>query len=254
MFIFAGVGTITYKCQLITLKGGVHLCASLFDYEYFHRTSTRLELLETAEHVKGIVDFVLDQKGYRNIKWLDVGCAFGDLTNEAFAAGIDAYGVDLSSYAILEGERKYPKLKERLLVCDCKDLSFKFKPKTFDVISVFETLEHLQNPRTCLAVLKRLLKPKGILLISTPKPGPSATVDPTHINVQPFKFWKQALLNLNFKLTYPCIFLDIAKEGNPIIQTLTKNRLLKKCYMTAKAHIIKIAKERTLEIMAILKE
>ncbi|MFX0095991.1 MAG: class I SAM-dependent methyltransferase [Candidatus Hodarchaeota archaeon] len=230
------------------------MCESSYGYEYFHRISTRLELLETAEHVKGIVAFVLDQKVNRNIKWLDVGCAYGDLTNEAFTAGIDAYGVDLSSYAILEGERKYPKLKDRLLVCACEDLFLKFKPKTFDVISVFETLEHLQNPRTCLAIVKRLLKPKGILLISTPKPGPNATKDPTHINVHNFKFWKQALLNLNFKLSYPCIFLDIAKEGNPIIRVLAKNRLLKRCYMTAKACIIKIAKERTLEIMAILKE
>lgn len=39
---------------------------------------------------------------------------------------------------------------------------------TFDVIISLEVIEHLENPRKMIRELKRLLKPRGLLIISTP--------------------------------------------------------------------------------------
>jgi SAM-dependent methyltransferase len=43
-----------------------------------------------------------------------------------------------------------------------------FRPRTFDVVTSFETLEHVQDGRGCLLEFRRVLKDDGVLLCSTP--------------------------------------------------------------------------------------
>jgi SAM-dependent methyltransferase len=47
-------------------------------------------------------------------------------------------------------------------------LAMPFKDAKFDCVFCFETLEHVSNPPKALAEIRRILKPGGILIASTP--------------------------------------------------------------------------------------
>jgi len=53
-----------------------------------------------------------------------------------------------------------------LVRCDAHFLPF--KEDTFDVITSFETIEHLNTPEKFLSELKRICKSSGVIIISTP--------------------------------------------------------------------------------------
>lgn len=94
---------------------------------------------------------------------LEVGCAAGFLLDEARSLGWEVYGVEPSKWLIDFAEKKF-KLK---LVCgSIKNTAF--SPNYFDVIVLADVLEHLVNPKEELERLRGLLKPGGILYLSTP--------------------------------------------------------------------------------------
>lgn len=49
---------------------------------------------------------------------LVLGCAFGYLVDELVSRGVEAFGIDLSEWAIRKGKAKLPKIAERLFVGD----------------------------------------------------------------------------------------------------------------------------------------
>jgi len=67
---------------------------------------------------------------------------------------------------------KLPKKYKRIILFDIDNLEERlpFSDNTFDTIILGEILEHLYNPFRVLKECKRILKPRGVLLISTPTP------------------------------------------------------------------------------------
>lgn len=49
-----------------------------------------------------------------------------------------------------------------------EDFSQEFEAETYDAVCIVEVIEHLENPRHTFRELKRLLKPGGIVVVSTP--------------------------------------------------------------------------------------
>lgn len=94
---------------------------------------------------------------------LEVGCAAGFLLDEAKKIGWEVYGVEPSKWLVDFAEKKF-KLK---LVCGSIKNAV-FSPNYFDVIVLADVLEHLVNPKEELERLRGMLKPGGILYISTP--------------------------------------------------------------------------------------
>ena len=103
----------------------------------------------------------------RRPKVLDLGCGSGIFAEMAAKLGADTIGVDISEIAV---EKLNIKHKNN------KNLSFKvsvaeklpFKDATFDLIMCFEVLEHLRDPQKALNEIKRVIKPRGLVLISVP--------------------------------------------------------------------------------------
>ncbi len=94
---------------------------------------------------------------------LDVGCAFGYVVELAGAMGYEAYGFDPSTFAVqkarsLNGE-------DRIQEGTIAEVTY---PKgSFDVITMFDVFEHLQNPLEDMGKLRTLLRPDGVILIAT---------------------------------------------------------------------------------------
>lgn len=95
-------------------------------------------------------------------KLLDVGCAMGFFVELALSAGYDAYGFDPSEYATSKAKKL---LGKRIKIGTIQ--SIKYKPKSFDVITLFDVFEHLGDPRQDLLRLKGFLKDDGIIVIAT---------------------------------------------------------------------------------------
>ena len=117
-------------------------------------------------------------------KVLDIGCAKGFLVKAFQDIGVDAIGVDVSSYAIKHG------ISSNLILADATSLCF--KSNTFDLVVSLHTIEHLHNPEKLIAEAKRVLKPGGYLFIVTPTPEGEKrrkVPDPTHVSVYSEKEW-----------------------------------------------------------------
>ena len=56
--------------------------------------------------------------------WLDLGCAFGFLVDEAREAGFRAVGVDVSRYALREARRCHPSKKLNVVAAVGEELPF----------------------------------------------------------------------------------------------------------------------------------
>lgn len=91
---------------------------------------------------------------------LDVGCAKGFLVKDLLAQGIDAYGIDVSDYAMMTCE---PEVVGRLHVGSAEHLPF--PDQSFDVVLAINTLHNLKKPEllTALREMERLAR-KGKFL------------------------------------------------------------------------------------------
>ncbi|WP_322793426.1 class I SAM-dependent methyltransferase [Bellilinea sp.] len=105
---------------------------------------------------------------YRNSgKLLDIGCATGDFLDEVSHYGKntqwDLYGVEISKYAAeLASRKKYLNIFNTTLE-DCG-----FPDHFFDVITLWDVLEHLYDPAGSLSEINRILKPGGLLILRVP--------------------------------------------------------------------------------------
>jgi 2-polyprenyl-3-methyl-5-hydroxy-6-metoxy-1,4-benzoquinol methylase len=99
-------------------------------------------------------------------KLLDIGCALGFFVEMANKAGFDSYGIDPSEYAIDEAKLTLGNKVQKgtLNTVD-------FKEETFDVITMLDVFEHLNDPEKELHSIYRLLKKDGLLLIATGDTG-----------------------------------------------------------------------------------
>ncbi len=95
-------------------------------------------------------------------KILDVGCGNGAFLYKMQAAGMNAYGVELSAEGAKEAQRLGLKVK-------CGTLEEQDYPSAyFDVITLNHVLEHVADPIKTLKELGRILKPNGTLIIAVP--------------------------------------------------------------------------------------
>lgn len=94
---------------------------------------------------------------------LDLGCATGFFAEKAQAAGYDVTGVDASEWSIALARRRCPLARFEASTFD--SLSFEAE---FDVITLWDVLEHVHSPRDLVTRLAGWLKPGGLLLMSMP--------------------------------------------------------------------------------------
>jgi len=107
----------------------------------------------------------IERRYGRRGRLLDVGCALGDFLLEAKASGWDVEGVEISSFAAQRArERGLRVTAGRLEELDLPEA-------TFDVITLYDSVEHLTDPIATLAAVRRLLVPGGLVHLVTPNVG-----------------------------------------------------------------------------------
>lgn len=94
---------------------------------------------------------------------LDVGCGGGQFMMSALGRGWDVWGLEV----VLSAVEGVPKpLRARISVGAVE--SAPFDEGSFDAITCFDVIEHVRQPVEFLRHANRLLRPGGILVITTP--------------------------------------------------------------------------------------
>jgi ubiquinone/menaquinone biosynthesis C-methylase UbiE len=104
------------------------------------------------------------KKHFHPLRVLDVGCAKGSLVYAFRATGIEAFGVDVSSYAISCAPKT---LRSFLSKVDLDKERLPFNDNYFDLITFFGSIEYLHNHKHTIAEIERVLVNGGSLLMTT---------------------------------------------------------------------------------------
>ncbi len=96
---------------------------------------------------------------------LDVGCANGVFVWQAGERGWHAEGLEPSNFAAQWGRDQF---NVTIHECSIEELD---PQETYDVITLWDTLEHLSDPARIIRECHRRLAPQGLLAILTPDTG-----------------------------------------------------------------------------------
>jgi SAM-dependent methyltransferase len=154
---------------------------------------------------RGILDVVMRfETGGR---LLDIGCAYGAFLKQASLTGtFELYGTDISAHAVeVAGER----------LGDCAQLQVgglfdsTFEPGFFDVVCLFDVIEHIEDQDAAFERIRELLRPSGLLALTIPVyDGPLGPIvqaldkDPTHLHKIGREDWVQACRSRGFDVMH----------------------------------------------------
>jgi ubiquinone/menaquinone biosynthesis C-methylase UbiE len=99
---------------------------------------------------------------------LDLGCGTGDFTAALAEAGAQAIGADVAEAALRRARARHPALDFRLVPIDGP---LPFDDNAFDLVWASEVIEHVADTARWLSEVRRVLAPRGRLLITTPSHG-----------------------------------------------------------------------------------
>lgn len=160
------------QCRLVFVAPLPEETSSIYAQDYF----------TGAERGYGYVDYDTDKQamekvfiGYlkqlenlltkTNRSILDIGAATGYFLDLARRQGWETAGIEISDYAAKVARQRGLDVKTGVVGQDLFPVSF------FDVITMWDVLEHVRDPRSDLTRVYRLLRPGGLLLINTPNSG-----------------------------------------------------------------------------------
>jgi ubiquinone/menaquinone biosynthesis C-methylase UbiE len=122
----------------------------------------------------------------RSSKILDAGCGTGEMVARLMERGYEPWGIDLAAPMIRHAQ-DHCRL-DRFRVGDIEHIPF--PDNTFDAVVALGVIEYLDQDQTALCEIRRVLRPGGMAIISTPN------------GVSPLYLMDRALLGL-MRVTRP---------------------------------------------------
>lgn len=131
------------------------------DYSELYLAKTAKKLRRCRRWVKRI------QARVPHGRWLDVGCSAGIVLHAAEQAGFEPYGIDVDTRALAFAREHWG--LTNLARGNLQDQGW--PDGYFQVISLYDVIEHIPGVNDFMAELARLLDPTGIIEIRTPDAG-----------------------------------------------------------------------------------
>jgi ubiquinone/menaquinone biosynthesis C-methylase UbiE len=99
---------------------------------------------------------------------LDLGCGAGDLAADLARSGAQVTAADVAQAALDRVGRRHPELALRLIAIDAP---LPFDDGAFDAVWSSEVIEHVGDTARWLSEVRRVLAPRGRVLLTTPSHG-----------------------------------------------------------------------------------
>lgn len=176
--------------------------SEIYNAEYYHSGCGPIPY-EEPEHWVNFFGMIADRivADIHPKTVLDAGCAMGYLVAALRDRGVEAYGVDISAYAI-------SKVREDVRpFCKVGSLTEPLPaglPDRYDLVVTVEVLEHLYEDEGRQAIRNICKLTDEVLFTSTP----DDFTEPTHVNVQQREYWCRAFFengfmdDINYRPTY----------------------------------------------------
>jgi GT2 family glycosyltransferase/SAM-dependent methyltransferase len=152
----------------------------VYDAEYYAHYCGDLpysrEVPEWGRFFGNVADQII--RGLRPRRVFDAGCAHGFLVEALWDRGVEAWGRDISSFAISQVRRDLTGFVAQGTLTDPID-------GPFDLITCIEVLEHMEEAEAVLAIQNMAAATPRILFSSSP----TDLKESTHINVKPIIWW-----------------------------------------------------------------
>jgi len=158
---YLGTRTFVYKyfpTLFLFFKFGVY--KNINQEKYWDQVHQAEKSHQTTRFGKRVYKILKRNINFNHKSILDVGCGKGDFLL-SIKENCLKYGVDISQSAVNYLKNKGIRVKRRCL----PDIGFK---KEFDIITCFETLEHVENWKKTLLIIISRLKSDGYMIISVP--------------------------------------------------------------------------------------
>lgn len=98
---------------------------------------------------------------------LDVGCAAGYFLRVVQGLGHDVHGVELSPSIAKEAVAALGADRIHIGTLDGAVAAMDYRPQSFDLVSLWDVIEHIPDPQAVLRKIRELTKPGGRLLLET---------------------------------------------------------------------------------------
>jgi ubiquinone/menaquinone biosynthesis C-methylase UbiE len=99
---------------------------------------------------------------------LDLGCGAGEFTAAMAESGAAVVGVEVAEAALTRARARHPGLDFRLVALDGP---LPFEDGSFELVWASEVIEHVSDTARWLSEVRRVLVPRGRLLVTTPSHG-----------------------------------------------------------------------------------
>jgi 2-polyprenyl-3-methyl-5-hydroxy-6-metoxy-1,4-benzoquinol methylase len=129
-------------------------------YQHYHDRAT----FEAPHHVAAALERIarVAEPFRQTRRWLDMGYGEGTLLEVVAGRGWSCHGTEVSPRVLEHGRG------QGWVVAQGTDDAALFPPASFDVVTMVELVEHVPAPTRFLADAARLLRPGGLLYITTP--------------------------------------------------------------------------------------
>ena len=159
-----------YKCKdcgLVFVWPVPDNLSSIYKKDYFKSSTENKKF--------GYVDYEKDKKAMQEVfieyleeieklssvgKIFDIGAATGFFLDLAMRRGWQTFGIEISDYAAQKAILK----DHNVLVGELKNFCINEK---FDVLTMWDVMEHLSEVQHCMKKIKTILKDDGLLVINT---------------------------------------------------------------------------------------
>jgi SAM-dependent methyltransferase len=166
-----------WRCGLIFVnpRDESKIFQKRYSEPYFHIS----EFIRKNPQIVGYWDYIADRPTYERYfekkmrlieklhpkkgRILDFGSGLGYFLNQARKHGWLAFGLEISPFAVKYAKEKF---NHQIILGQLTRERFPFK--YFDVITLFQTIEHLPDPLAEVKNIYKFLKKDGILVITTP--------------------------------------------------------------------------------------